>query len=82
MKFVVREGEEEWRLIITRYHGFGSGRNDRVIEVIRFVIHFFFYGRFILSRLVFFFKEKFQEFNIFVICCSARRSMFFNFSFF
>lgn len=44
VKFVVREGEEEWRLIITRYHGFGSGRNDRVIEVIRFVIHFFFTG--------------------------------------
>lgn len=58
VKFVVREGEEEWRLIITRYHGFGSGRNDRVTEVIRFVIHFFFYGRFILSRLVFFFLRE------------------------
>lgn len=82
VKFVVREGEEEWRLIITRYHGFGSGRNDRVTEVIRFVIHFFFTGDLFYRDWSFFFKEKFQEFNTFVICCSVRRSMFFNFSFF
>lgn len=46
------------------------------------VIHFFFYGRFILSRLVsFLFKEKFQRFNTFPLLF-VLLSMFSNFFFF
>lgn len=61
MKFVVREGEEEWRLIITRYHGFGSGRNDRVTEVIRFVIHFFLRAIYFIEVGLSFFKRNFKN---------------------
>lgn len=67
VKFVVREGEEEWRLIITRYHGFGSGRNDRVIEVIRFVIHFFFTGDLFYRDWSFFLNFKNLILLLFVV---------------
>lgn len=67
VKFVVREGEEEWRLIITRYHGFGSGRNDRVTEVIRFVIHFFFTGDLFYRDWSFFLNFKNLILLLFVV---------------
>lgn len=52
-----------------RYHGFGSGRNDRVTEVIRFVIHFFFTGDLFYRGWSFFFKKNFKNliFLLFVV---------------